>query len=640
MTRQNFLDLRLPERASVSDATIVAVAIAEVLGARWAVSIPLWIVGVAVVVALVWRRPILIVAVGLILASSLASRSWAGLRPVDPEPVVGRVTLVSDPVRTSGAVRAEVRWDGHRYDLWARGRTGFLLEDRAAGERVNLRGHTTSVQLNSWRASRHLKGRIVVDDVIGWSPGGPVSRLANGLRRTLMRGAEVLPHDLKPLFGGFVLGDTRGQDPLMADDFREAGLTHLLVVSGSNVAFVLVVAAPILLRLGLRPRLIATVALLFFFAVLTRMEPSVLRATVMAGMTATATTIGRPQSAVRLVAAAVVLLLLVDPLLVHSFGFALSVAACAGIVVLAGPIGEVIPGPRRLAHAMGVTIGAQLGVSPVLLQLTRAIPVVTVMANLLCGPVAGFVMGWGMIGGLLAGIGPRWFGELIHFPTTVGLWWISAVARWSAAAPLGHLGMSGLAILGVGLAVVVMLKRHGRPRVALSVATVVSAMVVIAPGGGVDYVPGEVDLMAGAVLWQAPGSDGSWGRVLVLDGRADPGRVLSGLRGLDVDQLDLVVVASDSRTAVDSVAMLSGRIDLGTIWVADDLHAVALGGVGGHGWGSGVVVVDSDDVATVGGLVVDVDRVVPKLDVTVSLAGVGSPDGVDPDTSGSGGPDL
>lgn len=57
-------------------------------------------------------------------------------------------------------------------------------------------------------------------------------RAANALRGLLERGADGLPERERPLFLGFVLGDTRGQPVDIADDFRGAGLSHLLAVSG------------------------------------------------------------------------------------------------------------------------------------------------------------------------------------------------------------------------------------------------------------------------------------------------------------------------------------------------------------------------------------------------------------------------
>ena len=165
-------------------------------------------------------------------------------------------------------------------------------------------------------AKRHIRGRLTVASIDGWSAGDPASRAANRIHRTLATGAAVLPPAERALFLGFVLGDDREQSPAVKQAFRDSGLAHLTAVSGENVAFLLVVVSPLLGRLGLRSRWAATIAVIAWFALLTRFEPSVLRACVMAGLAATATFLARPVSTVRLLGLAVTGLLLVDPLLV------------------------------------------------------------------------------------------------------------------------------------------------------------------------------------------------------------------------------------------------------------------------------------------------------------------------------------
>src|SRR5204862_2233759 len=100
-----------------------------------------------------------------------------------------------------------------------------------------------------------------VEAVGGWATGDPASRLANGVRRTLAEGVQPLSASQRSLFLGFVLGDDRGQTPDVVDDFRNAGLTHLLVVSGENLAFVLPLVAPLLRRLAMGGRLAAAVTI-------------------------------------------------------------------------------------------------------------------------------------------------------------------------------------------------------------------------------------------------------------------------------------------------------------------------------------------------------------------------------------------
>ncbi|MGH9281135.1 MAG: ComEC/Rec2 family competence protein, partial [Acidimicrobiales bacterium] len=348
----------------MTDRAAILVALAAAGGALAARPVPLVAAGVALVVALAARWPWLL-GVGVALAASgLATRSWAGLEPPEPAPLRGTVTLVSDPQDIAGALRVDVRLGHRRVEAWARGRAAGALRDRLAGQRVEVSGHLGAVPdgQRRWLATRHVSGRLTVESVGAWTAGGWSSRVANRFRQTLVGGASSLSPDRRGLFTGFVLGDDRGQPPEVAYDFRASGLTHLLVVSGQNVAFVLALAAPLLRRLGLWSRLAAGLGVLALFGTITRWEPSVLRAVAMASIALLASALGRPASTVRILALAVTGLLLVDPLLVHSIGFRLSVGACLGIAVLARPLARTMPGPRPLADALAVTAAAQVGV--------------------------------------------------------------------------------------------------------------------------------------------------------------------------------------------------------------------------------------------------------------------------------------
>ena len=81
----------------------------------------------------------------------------------------------------------------------------------------------------------------------------------------------------------------------MVDAFRASGLSHLTAVSGENVAFVLAAASPLLRRLRPWWRWAATLGLIGWFMTLTRFEPSVLRAGVMAMLASSAFVLGRQQ---------------------------------------------------------------------------------------------------------------------------------------------------------------------------------------------------------------------------------------------------------------------------------------------------------------------------------------------------------
>jgi competence protein ComEC len=536
----------------MSDGAAVLMALSAAAGALFSRPLPMGLAALIVLGALAARQPVLLCLGVALAASGLAARSWAGLAPPEPRPVAATLELVSDPAEVAGALRVDVRMDGKRIEAWARGRAAGRLRSRLAGERVWLSGHLGPLPESERRraAPRHIAARLDVERVGAASAGSRPNALVNRIRRALVAGAAVLSPERRSLFAGFVLGDDRGQPPEVTYDFRASGLTHLLVVSGQNVAFVLAVAGPLLRRLRLGSRMAVGLAVLALFGTLTRWEPSVLRAVAMAAIALLAGTLGRPASTLRLLSLAVAGLLLIDPLLVHSIGFRLSAGACAGIARWGRSLCATLPGPRPVAEALGVTLAAQAGVAPILIPTFGGVPVVSLLANLLALPAAGPVMVWGMAAGLPAGLLGGAAARILHVPTALLLAWVAGVARVSAGLPLGQLRLPHLVALALGAGVLVWSRRASRTATA-RVALAGCAVVLLAPAlalvhpAGADGRP----LGRGAALWRA----GSTTVVVLDDARGSPDRLLGALKALGVRRLDLLVVsrpgATDARAA-------------------------------------------------------------------------------------------
>jgi competence protein ComEC len=455
----------------VNDLWAVGLALAVTAGAWSRLAVSPWIGAAAGLVGLAVRRPLLVCVGAALAAAGLSAQAWAGATLDHSSTIDGVVTLVTDPQRVAGAVRVVVEVDGHRLEVWGRGATGRQLARRLAGERIAVTGRASPASASTRRrlAAQHVAGRLDIVSVTDWWPGDPLHRSANRVRRALVDGAASMTSWERSLFSGFVVGDDRDEPPALVEDFRAAGLSHLTAVSGENLAFILVLARPLLRRLRTWPRAGLTVAVIGWFALLTRFEPSVLRAAAMAALAALAVALGRPQSTLRLVALAVSGILLVDPLLVWSVGWWLSVGATAGIALLAGPLTTRLPGPRWLATALAVTVGAQVGVAPVSLAVFGTLPLVSLVANPLAVPVAGLVMVWGLPAGLVAGLLPPGPAAIVHLPTRVGIRWIALVARVAAAAPVASLRpvgavVLGLAVLLTGGGVALVRRRAGRSR--------------------------------------------------------------------------------------------------------------------------------------------------------------------------------
>lgn len=552
----------------MSDRAALALAVAVCAGAWWPAPVPALAALVLVGAALARRRPILLVVGAALLASALAHRAETGLVPPDQaRSVAGEVLLLSDPVEVNGATKVDVGLGDRRVEAWARGRPASVLGPLLAGELVMVRGRLRPPpsEARPWLARRHVSARLSVEEAGPVRPGSLASRAANHLRRTLVSGARSLDTEQRALLTGFVLGDDRDQSPAVANDFEAAGLTHLLAVSGQNVAFVLVLAGPLLRRLGLRSRWAASLGVIAFFGLVTRWEPSVLRASAMAALACTATGLGRPTSRRRLLALAVAAVVLVDPLLVRSVGFQLSVGACVGIIFLAGPLSRRLPGPRLLAEALAVTLAAQVGVAPVLVPVFGGLPVASVPANLLAVPAAGPLMVWGLTAGLAAGTFGTPVDALLHLPTSWLVDWVAGVARWAASLPLGRIEAPHLGALVVVAVVTVVAWRRYR-RVALSVATLGVALVMLAPALAL-----ALPQRSRAVLTPVPGAQ-LWldrGSLLVIDD-AHGAALLEALRTEGVMRIDVVVSERGTSTAASTILLLRSRLSVGVVLGPED----------------------------------------------------------------------
>lgn len=558
----------------MSDRWVIACAVAIAAGALLARPlVPRWLVIVAIALAIGMRWPAALVVASGVMASVLSADAIAGLHPPTNHRADERrpvsATLVSDPVEVPGGVRADVRLAGKHLRATARGADAGRLRWRLAGERIRVRGSVRALTpgaAGDRLAAKHIAGRLTIHAIDGWARGGLVARAANTIRRTLLAGASSMPPSQRALFAGIVLGDDRDQDVAQAEDFRAAGLAHLLAVSGQNVAFVIAVASPVLRRLRPAVRAAAAIGVLGLFGAVTRWEPSVVRATAMAALSILVVATGRPASRLRLLALAVSVALLIDPLLVRSIGFLMSVGACVGIAVLVPPL--VV---RRVPEPLAVTIAAQLGVAPVLLPAFGGMPAIGPVANVLAVPAAGPVMAWGIVAGLPAGIAVRAADALagrdaapvaaaLHVPTRLLLAWIAAVARLSAAIPAGWITPL-VAVVAVVAAAAVAAMTFVLSRRSVTGASIKAAVLALVAACVVPIVfPAPAN---GAELGTG-GDDRLWRRgrhaAVVTDGRAPPGRLLASLRERGVARLDVLVVTRAGRTAGRAIEPVLARL--------------------------------------------------------------------------------
>lgn len=406
------------------------------------------------------RIRIAVLALSIVFVGASGSKeAWRQVNSATLGSYRGPATVRADPEPFFAGQRVVLEIEGKRYEATAFGSLGRRLRQRLMGEIVLVEGTRSNLRPDriKWVAPHHVVGTISLTSVSEqWSFGSPLYRSANRVRQLLAHSAEVMPDSEASLYLGLVIGDDRNQPEAMRNAFRSAGLSHLVAVSGQNVAFMLIALSPLLRRLRTWWRFIATVVALGWFVLLTRIEPSVLRAGAMAGLAAFGFARGLKVSPQNLLAGSVIALVFFDPMLVWSIGFLMSVGATAGLIaitpLLLSQFGQMGV-PHWCALPLSVTLGAQLGVMPISLAVFHSAPIVGIVANLFAVPVAGFVMLAGLPLGLLSAVLPSQMLSFVMWPILVAVrwvWWVAVAAQ--RVSPRGIANVVGWAtVTGIGL---------------------------------------------------------------------------------------------------------------------------------------------------------------------------------------------
>ncbi|MFC4059439.1 ComEC/Rec2 family competence protein [Planomonospora corallina] len=412
-----------------------------------------------------------------------------------------------------------------------------------------------------------------------------VQSVAGVFRAGLRRAADVLPEAQRGLLPGLVAGDVSRMDEQVEADFREAGLSHLTAVSGANLAVVAgaAVALARLAGLPLAGRAALAVCAMLAFAVIARPSPSVLRALLMGTVAALALGTGRSRDGVAALSVTVLGLILFDPALARSYGFALSVCATGGILVLAPRWRDRMAGhrptgpptgrsdrrlhtglpcgssagasggrpprrlPRWLAEAIAVPAAAQAAVTPVLVLMSGQLSPVSVPANLLAGPAVAPATLLGFAAALVAPVLMPVARSLVR-PAGLATGWIIEVAEHAAGLPLAVVpwpaGLPGLVLLAVVTPVAVLALRHRRTRwiIGAVAAGALTAAVLVVPA--VARWPPEHWLLVACDVGQGDALlvTAGRGRAVVVDAGPDPVPVDRCLRAMEIEEVPLVVL--------------------------------------------------------------------------------------------------
>jgi competence protein ComEC len=376
--------------------------------------------------------------------------------------------------------------------------------------------------------------------------------------------------DAGALIPGMVLGDTSKQSPEFKDAMKRSGLTHLVAVSGANFAivstFVLWCMQFLIRRKNVR--IIATAIALICFIALVRPSPSVLRAAAMAAVLLLAQLGKRGSDSLPALGFAMCAVVLGDPWQARDAGFALSVLATAGLLLLAPQIVEKLPTHKKLAGALAPPIAAIVFCSPILVSLSGYLSPMSIIANLLAAPVVAPITVLGFIAALVSPIAP-WLTEFILFFIRFPAGFITGVAHWVAAFPVLtiHNGLIGFGFVALILAALFLFKRSWKQSTAVLLIVIFSlGWLQRWPAG--DWQVAQCDVGQGDSLVVNLGAD----RAIVIDVGPEPVAEDKCLKNLGIKEIPLLIL---SHFHADHVGGLSGLLKgrtVNQVWISNNLE--------------------------------------------------------------------
>ncbi|HEX7059615.1 MAG TPA: ComEC/Rec2 family competence protein [Solirubrobacterales bacterium] len=407
-----------------------------------------------------------------------------------------------------------------------------------------------------------------------------------------------MPARERELARGFVLGQDERIDAVTKEDFRRAGLGHLLAVSGQNVTLLALLASPALAAFGvpLRSRLVWILGLIVFYVPLAGAGPSIQRAGVMGALGVLATLSGRRSSRLYALGVAAVVTLAIDPRIAADVGWQLSFVAVLGILLLAAPLREALAGRLpvggwrgALGEGIAVTIAATVATAPLIAFHFGTVSTATLVANLLVLPAVAPAMWLGMLTAT-AGQVPGIPVEPLNHLNAPLLAYIAQVAAWCGRPSWAYvhvrLGLGGLvaSYAALAAAVVVALRIAHAHRIAslrrsssqARVWAVTGAVMVALAAVGAGWTVGGgasaaapvsglrvevLDVGQGDAILLQP----SRAPAVLVDGGPPGDDLASKLNAAGVESLGAAVVTHDQSDHVGGIEELLGTLPIGRL---------------------------------------------------------------------------
>ena len=417
--------------------------------------------------------------------------------------------------------------------------------DISVGEKLKIRGQAVK--------TREIKTAALVfaKEVRVIKGAKPLFAATEKIRARFRAESSRIGGDAGSLIPGLVIGDTKLESEKFVSQMRRVGLTHLTAVSGENFAIVAAFLSWLLSRVipKLRVRLFVTAIVLTLFIFLVRPSPSVARASVMAAIALMAMAKGIPVRAIASLGAAIAILILIDPFQAIDPGFALSVGATAGIIL----ISPKLPIPEPLA----IPISATIMCTPIIIAISGVFSLVSIPANILASPFVAPITIFGFVAALFPPVAPILLTLIAPLAKI-----ITFIAHFGSNFPVLQLPKS---FLGAFLALGAILLFKTNYKYAIVIFIFVSFLYAFINS----HFPGKNWEVVNCDVGQGDGFVVNLGNreAIVIDAGPEAKKIDSCLRTLNIKSIPLLIL---THFHADHVGGLSGLIkdrEIGQVWL-------------------------------------------------------------------------
>jgi competence protein ComEC len=382
----------------------------------------------------------------------------------------------------------------------------------------------------------------------------------------------VKPTDAGSLIPGLVLGDISLQRSAFIEEMRRVGLSHLTAVSGANFAlvatFLLWFLKYFIKRLRLRLYLVFLILLIFIFLV--RPTPSVLRAAVMTAVILIARVLGDKSFGIPSLGCAISLLVLVDPFQSIDPGFALSVLATAGILLLPPFLNTKLERYIKIPWILDsivIPVSATIFCFPVIILLSNQFSLATIPANILVAPVIAPITVLGFIAAILSPSAGLISTFIISIVTPLASWIVWVCEQMNKFSVITFNQSRIFSVLFLFSAILIIVKKR---IIVLFILMLLLLQLFIGslawPGSGWQIANCDVGQGDGMVVNLGSASG------IVIDTGPDLIKMDRCLHQLKIKKIPLLVLTHFHADHVGGVSSVIKGRDIGEVWISNNFQ--------------------------------------------------------------------